>query len=58
MILCKRCIQAIRSRGEKVVIDDTFDEYTIREDNLVCEWCEEDDPDLNVELYSVHFPGR
>lgn len=55
MILCKRCIQAIQSRGEKVIIDDVFDETIVQEDCLVCEWCEEDDPDLNTELYSAHF---
>lgn len=55
MILCKSCIQAIRSRGEKVFIDDSFDETTIREDGLICEWCEDDDIEVITELYSVHF---
>lgn len=48
MIICKHCIEAIRSRGELVVIDDVFDE----DDELDCEWC----GDSNVEASSVHFP--
>lgn len=48
MIICKHCIEAIRSRGELVVIDDVFDD----DDELDCEWC----GDTNVEAASVHFP--
>ena len=45
MLLCERCIEAIRSRGEKVVVQDVYyqeyqDEY---EDPIKCEWCNEVD---------------
>lgn len=53
MIICQRCIQAIRSRGEKVVIDEEIDNEIAEEDGLVCEWCDEP----ASELCSVHFPG-
>ena len=44
--LCERCIEAIRSRGEKVfvgeIVFDTSDlEYG--EQERKCEWCEEVD---------------
>lgn len=55
MIICGKCIQAIRSRGEKVVIDDEFSESEVIEDELICEWCEEE---AATDLYSVHFPVR
>ena len=43
MLLCERCIEAIRSRGERVVVQDVYyqeyqDEY---EDPIKCEWCNE-----------------
>lgn len=57
MIICDKCIQAIRSRGETVVIDNTFDSYAIAEDGLKCEWCEED-AELHTELYLVHFTSN
>lgn len=42
--ICEYCIEAIRSRGEKVIkleslyYDEKFDEI----DEVTCEWCEEE----------------
>lgn len=59
MKLCKRCIEAIRSHGEKVWVgpileremdvDDEGKWFT--SDGLTCEWCEEEVEDL----YDCHF---
>ncbi len=58
MILCEHCIEAIRSRGEKLFVgeaiyqDIDYDEEKeewISDDGktiLECEWCEEVDPTL------------
>ena len=39
--LCKYCIEAIRSRGEKLLVGDQYDlEYEVYADEpQVCEWC-------------------
>lgn len=57
--LCDHCIEAIRSRGEKVYVgpeierDEDVDEegrwYV--SDDLTCEWCEE----KVDELFDCHF---
>ena len=52
MIMCKTCIEAVRSRGELVVIDEEFDDDDSIEMGHECEWC----CDSNIELCSVHFP--
>ena len=44
--LCEHCIEAIRSRGERIMTrpmeweDMTEEEY--EKDVVVCDWCEED----------------
>ena len=38
--LCKNCIEAIRSRGEKVWVGS---EIETEDEELVCEWCEYED---------------
>lgn len=53
MIICKTCIEAIRSRGELVVIDDVFENDDATDWGLKCEWCDEPDS----KLHSVHFPS-
>lgn len=42
MLLCRRCIEAIKSRGEIVYVGS---EYTDSEpdEEVKCEWCEEVD---------------
>jgi len=47
MILCNRCIKAIRSRGETIYAGDLIHDGEI----LACSWCDEPDD----ELYSVEF---
>ena len=57
--LCEHCISAIKSRGEKVFVGpmlerelDLNDEgYWYINDDLKCEWCEDNDE----ELYDCHF---
>ena len=58
--LCKNCIDAIKSRGEKIFVgemitqdidydeekDEWFQKYDEDEPILKCEWCEEIDPEL------------
>lgn len=53
MKLCKRCIDAIKSRGEIVYVGPPVErdmEYIGKDwvisDGLKCEWCEEDDDEL------------
>lgn len=57
-ILCEHCIEAIRSRGEKIIILDTISqdidydeekEQWVSEDDepiLKCSWCGEPNPEL------------
>ncbi len=56
--LCKRCIGAIKSRGEIVYVGpeierelETIGEDWYISDELTCEWCKEEDE----ELYDCHF---
>jgi len=48
MCLCMQCIEAMRSRGEKLSVGDTYGlEYEVFENEpQVCQWCEEENPDL------------
>ena len=43
MIVCSRCLQAIESRGEKLIKKNIeFDDERINDnDEIYCEWCEE-----------------
>ena len=52
MIICENCIEALRSHGDVVVIDDVFSDEDSLEWDLECEFCE----DTNLNLRSVHFP--
>lgn len=40
LCLCEYCIEAIRSRGEKLRIVDHV--YTDDEEPIVCDWCGEE----------------
>ena len=59
MLLCKRCIDAIKSRGEIVYVGPMVERELDTDckgrwwisDDLKCEWCEENDD----ELYDCHF---
>lgn len=52
MVICKACIEAIKSRGELVVIDTEFENEDAFEMDLCCEWCGESTTDL----CSARFP--
>lgn len=44
MILCESCIEAIRSRGEKVLVGErVYDCDESEEEETPCEWCGECD---------------
>lgn len=43
IILCDRCIAAIRSRGETVYKGAEIDEYN---EFTACEWCDETETEL------------
>jgi hypothetical protein len=47
MLMCDRCIRAIRSRGETIFVGNLVHADEIKP----CNWCEE----LNDELYTVKF---
>lgn len=58
--LCKNCIDAIRSRGEKVFVGKLVDPYEFNEERgyepedeteMICDWCEEP----SWELYECVF---
>lgn len=34
MIICEHCIEAIESRGERLLVGDFY-----ADDELICEWC-------------------
>ena len=46
-ILCRNCIDAIKSRGEKIYVGDIVNGYDFKDEPTKCEWCNEED----VELY-------
>lgn len=50
--LCEHCIEAIMSRGEKVIQLGSM--WDSEEENMTCEWCEEEMP--NDCLYDCIFP--
>lgn len=54
MIICEGCIEALRSHGDIVVIDDVFSDEDSLEMELECEFCK----DANTDLRSVHFPAH
>lgn len=39
--LCSRCIDAIKSRGEKVYVGSTM-EFELDDDVAKCDWCNEE----------------
>lgn len=47
-LLCKNCIDAIKTRGELIYVGPLVSD--IDEDELICEWCEEPDT-----LYECKF---
>ena len=49
ILLCDHCIEAIRSRGEKLFVGGEFTDHEIDEE-AKCEWCEEEDT-----VYEVIF---
>ena len=46
MYLCEHCIEAIKSRGEKVLVGD----FHSIDEEIECEWCEEIDDVYECEL--------
>ena len=47
--LCMNCINAIKSRGEKIFVGSIVDPDEYLEENgepLHCEWCDEEDVDV------------
>lgn len=42
MLLCRYCIDAIKSRGEIVYVGSEYTDYEPDEE-VKCEWCEEED---------------
>ena len=42
-ILCKHCIAAIKSRGEKLYVGDEIDVDCWEDEKPKCEWCDEED---------------
>lgn len=47
--LCLNCINAIKSRGEKIFVGSIVDPDEYLEENgetLRCEWCDEEDTDV------------
>lgn len=42
-LLCRRCIDAIKSRGEIVYVGPQAYDCTYDDEEKVCEWCEEED---------------
>lgn len=51
ILLCRYCIDAIRSRGEEVYVGNTIFFDLEPEEMWHCEWCEEESDDL----YKCHF---
>lgn len=52
MLLCKHCIEAIESRGEKIIYDHCsyIEEDEAEEMDLKCEWCYEIDTLYNCKI--------
>lgn len=44
--MCRRCIDAIRSRGEQIFVSPLDYWDFDRPEEIVCEWCEEETEDL------------
>ena len=47
--LCMNCINAIKSRGEKIFVGSVIDPDEYLEENgetLHCEWCDEEEVDV------------
>lgn len=42
MLLCRYCIDAIKSRGETVYVGSEYTDHEPDEE-VKCEWCEEED---------------
>jgi len=57
IVLCRHCIDAIRSRGEKVIVFESLyysDEYSDNDNELFkCEFC--DDELTTDELFECEF---
>lgn len=52
MYLCRHCIEAIRSRGDFLLVGEMV--YTIEEAEemeITCEWCDEHDDLYEVEAH-------
>ena len=41
IVLCNHCLEAIRSRGERVTVIDYIFPDEAEERGLVCEWCKD-----------------
>ena len=45
--VCSTCIEAIKSKGEKIIIIDTINN-DYNSDNPICEWCNEEVEEINI----------
>lgn len=50
MLLCKYCIEEIRSRGEIIYVSPELNDAE-KNDKTICEWCDEEDDTL----FECHF---
>lgn len=48
ILLCEYCIEAIRSRGERLVIIDEYESTYNEQGYGHCDWCAEDEPNTYV----------
>lgn len=53
-LLCKHCIEAIESRGEKIIYDHCsyIEEDEAEEMELKCEWCYEVDTLYKCQIFN------
>lgn len=42
LCICDYCIQAIRSHGEEIFVGDRLFSWQIKEENLKCDFCDEE----------------
>ena len=43
--ICDYCLQAMRSRGEEIFVGDKLFSWNIEEENLKCDFCDEEEFD-------------
>ncbi len=48
MLMCRQCVNAIRSRGEEVFTRPISFEDLEEQETFICEWCEEEYTDSEL----------